>query len=92
MEVCMNALEMVKERYSEESQEDWMEIKRHITSDPDVMDGLPVFFGTRIPVYIILDYLAEGMRVEDILKDYPGLDKEKIHAALKFANLLSSLH
>ncbi|MBI4223656.1 MAG: DUF433 domain-containing protein [Deltaproteobacteria bacterium] len=61
-------------------------------SNPDIMDGLPVFVGTRIPVYIILDYLAEGAKVEDILKDYPSLNREKIRAALKFAHLLSSLH
>lgn len=88
----MNVFEIVREKYSHESQEDWLEIKRHITSDPDVMDGLPVFTGTRIPVYIVLDYFIEGMRVDDILKDYPSLDKNKIRAALKFANLLSSLH
>lgn len=88
----MNAIEMLNQTYSQESGEDLTEIKRHITSDPDIMDGLPVFAGTRIPVYIILDYLAEGLKVEDILKDYPSLDCEKIRAALKFAHLLSSLH
>ncbi len=88
----MNIFETVREKYSQESQEDWLEIKKYITSNPDIMDGLPVFTGTRIPVYIVLDYFAEGMRVDDILKDYPSLDKNKIRAALKFANLLSSLH
>lgn len=88
----MNVFEIVKEKYSRESQEDWLEIKKHITSDPSIMDGLPVFAGTRIPVYIVLDYFVEGMKVDDILKDYPSLNKDKIRAVLKFANLLSSLH
>lgn len=88
----MNALDMLKQSHSEEDEGDISEIRRYIVSDPQIMDGLPVFAGTRIPVYIILDYLAEGLSVEDILKDYPSLNKDKIRMALKFANLVTSIH
>ncbi len=88
----MNAVEMLKQGYSQELPEDWTDVFSQISSNPDVMDGLPVFSGTRVPVYIVLDYLAEGMDVDHILKDYPGLDRNKVRAALKFARLLSSLH
>ena len=76
----------------QKTSEDWDAIARHITSNPDIMDGIPVFAGTRIPIYIILDYLAEGQTFDQITRDYPGLDREKIQVALKFAELLSSIH
>lgn len=88
----MNILEMLEKRYSRESGENWEEVRKYITSNPDIMDGVPVFVGTRIPVYIVLDYLAEGYTVQEILKEYPGLDKEKIRVALRFANFLASIH
>lgn len=88
----MNALDILNQAYSKESDEDILDIRRSIVSDPNIMDGLPVFVGTRIPVYIVLDYLAEGLTVEDILKDYPSLDRDKIRMALKFADLVTSIH
>ncbi|OGQ06157.1 MAG: hypothetical protein A2W61_01105 [Deltaproteobacteria bacterium RIFCSPLOWO2_01_44_7] len=88
----MNALEILKQGHSKECDEDISEIRRYIVSDPAIMDGLPIFAGTRIPVYIVLDYLAEGFTVEEILKDYPSLNKDRIRMALKFANLVTSIH
>ena len=88
----MNAIDLLKTQYSQESNADWEEVCKHIVSNREIMDGLPTFKGTRIPVYIILDYLAEGYSPEEILKDYPSLNKDTIRAALKFANLLSSIH
>ncbi len=88
----MNALEILKNSSLLKSAEERGTVERHIASNPDIMDGIPVITGTRIPVYIILDYMAEGMTFDQIIKDYPGLNKEKIQAALKFAELLSSLH
>jgi len=88
----MNALDILKQPHSKEDERDISQIRQYIVSDPQIMDGLPVFAGTRIPVYIILDYFAEGLGIEDILKDYPGLDRDKIRMALKFANLVTSIH
>lgn len=88
----MNALDILKQAHSKEDEGDISEIRRYIVSDPQIMDGLPVFAGTRIPIYIILDYLAEGLSAEDILKDYPSLNIDKIRMALKFANLVTSIH
>lgn len=88
----MNTLEILKKQRNESLNESWSEIEASIKSDADVMDGLPVFAGTRIPVYIVLDYLSEGYHSSDIIKDYPALDEKKIRAALKFAEMLSSLH
>lgn len=57
----------------------------HITSGPKVMLGKPCFRGTRIPVYLILQKIALGERVEDLLASYPRLSPESIRAAQLFA-------
>ncbi|MDI6908015.1 MAG: DUF433 domain-containing protein [Thermoanaerobacterales bacterium] len=56
-----------------------------IQSDPDIMMGKPVIRGTRIPVSLILEKLAAGETVEQILQAYPRLTEEAIRAALVFA-------
>ena len=56
-----------------------------IESNPKIMVGKPVIRGTRITVELILDKLAAGETVEQILEDYPHLTREGIRAALEFA-------
>jgi len=56
-----------------------------IISDPNVMVGKPVIRGTRITVELILQKLAAGQTVEQILEDYPHITREGIRAALEFA-------
>ena len=56
-----------------------------IISDPRIMVGKPVIKGTRITVELILNKLAAGRTVEQILEDYPHLTREGIRAALEFA-------
>ncbi len=57
---------------------------------PKKLGGKPVIKGTRIPVYLILDMLANGMSVEEILKEYPELTEEDIKDALKYASQILS--
>lgn len=52
-----------------------------VVSDPEIMRGTPVFKGTRIPVDLVADMLAQGATAEDILEGYPTLSKEKIAIA-----------
>ena len=52
-----------------------------VVSDPEIMRGTPVFKGTRVPVDLVADMLAQGAAVEDILEGYPTLSKEKIAMA-----------
>jgi uncharacterized protein (DUF433 family) len=59
--------------------------KRLITSDPAIMMGKPVVNGTRITVELILEKLAAGETVEQILSAHPQLTQESIRAALAFA-------
>lgn len=59
--------------------------KSIVQSNPDVMMGKPVIAGTRITVEIILEKLAAGETVEQILDAYPRLTREDISAALLYA-------
>lgn len=52
---------------------------------PGVRGDKPVFVGTRITVYDVLEYLAAGMSNEQIVADFPELTDDSIRAALKFA-------
>ena len=59
--------------------------KNLIQSNPDIMMGKPVIAGTRITVELILEKLAAGETVEQILDAHPRLTREKISAALLYA-------
>ena len=59
--------------------------KKLIISDPAVMMGKPVIAGTRIPVELVLDKLAAGETIEQILAAHPRLTRDAIQAALAFA-------
>jgi uncharacterized protein (DUF433 family) len=54
---------------------------------PGVRGGKPCFVGTRITVHDVLEYLAGGMTVMDIVADFPELSEEHVRAALGFAAL-----
>ncbi len=56
-----------------------------IQSDPSIMMGKPVIVGTRITVELILEKLAAGETVEQILEAHPRLTRKAIQAALSFA-------
>ena len=57
-----------------------------IQSDPAVMMGKPVVAGTRVTVELILDKLAAGETIEQVLQAHPRLTQEGIRAALAFAS------
>lgn len=59
-----------------------------IVSNPKILGGKPVIAGTRISVELILDRIASGMSIEDILKDYPHLTAKQIQGAVSYARNL----
>ena len=59
--------------------------KKLIISDPNIMMGKPVIAGTRITVELILEKLAAGETIEQILEAHPRLTRAAIQAALAFA-------
>ena len=56
-----------------------------ITVDPGKRGGKPCIRGLRITVYDVLEYLASGMSEDEILADFPDLEREDIRASLAFA-------
>jgi len=66
-----------------------MSLLDRISVNPNICHGTPCIKGTRIPVSVILDNLAEGITREEILKSYPALQPEDIDAALAYAALLA---
>ena len=56
-----------------------------ITCLPDVMGGTPVFFGTRVPVQTLLDYLEAGETIDDFLEGFPTVSRKQIVAFLEEA-------
>ncbi len=62
------------------------QILGRITLNPKVMVGKPVIRGTRLTVEYILNLLAHGATVEQVLEEYQGLTREDIQACLLFAS------
>ena len=62
-----------------------MEWRELITVDPKVCHGRPCFAGTRIMVTVVLDNLAAGVPIEDILASYPSLSEKHVRAAMAYA-------
>jgi uncharacterized protein (DUF433 family) len=56
-----------------------------ITIDPEIRFGRPCIKGTRISVYDVLGWLANGMTIPEIIDDFPQLTDEQIKACLAFA-------
>ena len=63
-----------------------------ITMQPDICHGKPCIRGLRYPVENVLEWLAGGMSIEDILADYEDLEREDILAVLDFAARLSHIN
>ena len=62
-----------------------VDFKKYIEIDPDVRFGKPILKGTRISVYDVLAWMAEGMSVLEIIHDFPELEEEQIKACLAYA-------
>lgn len=62
-----------------------MDWRQYITADPAVHHGKACIKGTRIPVAVVLDNLAAGLKTEEIIKSYPSLTAQAIQAAIAYA-------
>jgi uncharacterized protein (DUF433 family) len=58
---------------------------RPIHSDPEILEGTPVFVGTRVPFQALIDYLEEGLPLASFLADFPTVEKDQAIAALEEA-------
>ena len=66
-----------------------VEWKRYIVSEPEILRGKPRLKGTRIPVGMVLGYLAAGKSAEEIIAEFPGVTREQIAACLDYARELA---
>ena len=56
-------------------------------SDPEIMGGVPVFTGTRVPVRSLFDYLEGGESIEDFLDGFPSVKREQVIAVIEAGKL-----
>lgn len=67
-------------------------MSERITVSPDVCNGKPVVRGTRVTVQTVLEFLAAGDSVEDVLEEYPTLKREDVQACLDYASRVMANH
>lgn len=61
---------------------------RVINIDPDIMGGTPVFFGTRVPIKNLFDYLETGDSIEVFPEDFEGVSKDHVVKVLEMSQKL----
>jgi uncharacterized protein (DUF433 family) len=57
-----------------------------ISVDPEIMSGTPCFRGTRVPVAVLFDNLADGLSLDEILRSWPSLKRKDVLAVLALAS------
>ena len=62
-----------------------MDYAKHITADPATCGGQPIIRGTRVTLRTVLESLAEGGTIPEILRDFPSLDENDVRAVIAFA-------
>lgn len=62
-----------------------VDINKYIVADSEICHGKPTFKGTRVMVWQILEMLSAGETIEEILENYPSLNRKHIQASLEFA-------
>ncbi len=60
-----------------------------IDSTPEILRGKPRVKGTRVPVSLVLGYLAKGKNFDEVISEFPDLTREQIKACLEYAKELS---
>ena len=67
-------------------------MSQRISIKPEVCNGRPVVRGTRITVQTVLEFLAAGDSVEDVLQEYPRLTRADVQACLDYASRVMGNH
>jgi uncharacterized protein (DUF433 family) len=67
------------------------ELLSRITILPEICHGKPTIRGMRYPIETILELLASGMSMEEILEDYPDLEKNDLLACIEYAAKLTHI-
>jgi uncharacterized protein (DUF433 family) len=86
--VCWKARSAVAERQQPTREE----LLERVSVDPGVAHGRPVVRGTRVWVTTVLDWLADGRTAEEILEEYPQLERADIRACVAYGAELTRFH
>jgi uncharacterized protein (DUF433 family) len=62
--------------------------QRVINIDKEIMGGTPVFFGTRVPIKNLFDYLETGDSIDVFLEDFEGVNREQVIKVLEMSQKL----
>jgi uncharacterized protein (DUF433 family) len=62
-----------------------IEVGEHIVIDPEVVHGRMTFKGTRVPVDLVLEYIEDGLSVDDVEKHWPPVSREAAQEAVRLA-------
>jgi uncharacterized protein (DUF433 family) len=57
-----------------------------LVSDPEIAGGAPIFRGTRVPVSTLFEYLEAGVGIDEILSEFPTLDRDDVLTVLREAH------
>lgn len=60
-------------------------LEKVVWTDSERMSGAPCFYGTRVPIKNLFDYLEGGQSIETFLEDFPGVSREQADAVLRLA-------
>ena len=60
-----------------------MKLETVIHTDPDILGGVPVFVGTRVPVQSLFDHLEAGDSIDDFLQGFPSVQRAQVIAVLE---------
>lgn len=63
-----------------------------ITTDPEICHGQPTVRRLRYPVQMLLELLSAGMTIDEVLADYPDLERDDLLSALEYGALLAGGH
>lgn len=66
--------------------------RRIVHSDPEILGGVPVFIGARVPVKTLFDYLEAGDALNEFLDDFPGVTREQAVGALELGREMVETH
>jgi uncharacterized protein (DUF433 family) len=66
-----------------------MDVTRIVHSDPQILGGVPVFVGTRVPVKTLYEYLEAGDPLDEFLEDFPSVSRGQAIAALELARRIT---
>jgi uncharacterized protein (DUF433 family) len=64
------------------------ELLQRITANPNIFGGKPIIRGRRISVEMILGLLAQDIKTEEILEDYPDLERDDVLACIAYAHAI----